>query len=46
MEWLNDHHLFYFWTVAGDGSFAKASEHSVSLRRPSANRSVALKTEL
>lgn len=26
MEWLNYHHLFYFWTVAKEGSIAKASE--------------------
>lgn len=24
MEWLNYHHLFYFWTVAREGSIAKA----------------------
>jgi LysR family transcriptional regulator, transcriptional activator of nhaA len=26
MEWLNYHHLFYFWTVARDGSIASASK--------------------
>lgn len=26
MEWLNYHHLFYFWTVAKEGSLRKASE--------------------
>ncbi|MGH9358393.1 MAG: transcriptional activator NhaR [Terriglobia bacterium] len=26
MEWLNYHHLFYFWTVARLGSIARASE--------------------
>ncbi len=26
MEWLNYHHLLYFWTVAKEGSVAKASE--------------------
>jgi LysR family transcriptional activator of nhaA len=26
MEWLNYHHLFYFWTVARTGSVAAASE--------------------
>lgn len=25
MEWLNYHHLFYFWTVAREGSIARAS---------------------
>ena len=26
MEWLNYHHLLYFWTVAREGSIAKACE--------------------
>lgn len=26
MDWLNYHHLFYFWTVARAGSIARASE--------------------
>ncbi len=26
MEWLNSHHLRYFWTVAREGSVSKASE--------------------
>jgi LysR family transcriptional regulator, transcriptional activator of nhaA len=26
MEWLNYHHLFYFWTVARTGSIAEASK--------------------
>jgi LysR family transcriptional regulator, transcriptional activator of nhaA len=26
MEWLNYHHLFYFWVVARTGSIARASE--------------------
>lgn len=26
MEWLNYHHLLYFWTVAKEGSIARASE--------------------
>lgn len=25
MEWLNDHHLLYFWAVAQDGSVVRAS---------------------
>jgi LysR family transcriptional activator of nhaA len=25
MEWLNDHHLLYFWLVAREGSLARAS---------------------
>ncbi len=26
MEWMNYHHLLYFWTVAREGTIAKASE--------------------
>jgi LysR family transcriptional regulator, transcriptional activator of nhaA len=26
MEWLNYHHLLYFWVVAKDGSIAAASK--------------------
>jgi LysR family transcriptional activator of nhaA len=26
MEWLNFHHLFYFWTVVRAGSITKACE--------------------
>lgn len=26
MTWLNYHHLFYFWTIAKEGSIAKASQ--------------------
>ena len=26
MEWLNYHHLLYFWMVAREGSIARASE--------------------
>lgn len=26
MSWLNYHHLFYFWTVAREGSIAKACD--------------------
>lgn len=27
MDWLNYHHLLYFWTVAREGSIAAAAEH-------------------
>src|SRR5437016_664782 len=27
MEWLNYHHLLYFWTVAREGTVARASKH-------------------
>lgn len=26
MEWLNYHHLFYFWVVAREGGVTRASE--------------------
>ena len=26
MDWLNYHHLFYFWVVAREGSIARACE--------------------
>jgi len=26
MDWLNHHHLFYFWTVARAGSITAACE--------------------
>jgi LysR family transcriptional activator of nhaA len=26
MEWMNYHHLLYFWTVVREGSISKASE--------------------
>ena len=33
MEWLNYHHLFYFWVVAREGSITKACEE-LSLAQP------------
>jgi LysR family transcriptional activator of nhaA len=33
MEWLNYNHLFYFWTVARDGSIAEASK-TLGLAQP------------
>ena len=33
MEWLNYHHLLYFWTVAREGSVSKASA-SLRLAQP------------
>ncbi len=27
MEWLNYHHLFYYWTVVREGTVSKAAEH-------------------
>lgn len=33
MEWLNYHHLFYFWTVAREGSIAKA-QNRLRLAQP------------
>jgi LysR family transcriptional regulator, transcriptional activator of nhaA len=39
MEWLNYHHLFYFWTVARDGTIAKASE-SLRLAPPTISEQI------
>lgn len=33
MEWLNYHHLYYFWTVAREGSISKAT-HILKLAQP------------
>lgn len=33
MNWLNYHHLFYFWTVAREGSIARATE-TLQLAQP------------
>lgn len=33
MEWLNYHHLLYFWTVAREGSFSRAA-NSLHLAQP------------
>lgn len=33
MDWLNYHHLLYFWTVAKEGSFSRAAE-SLHLAQP------------
>lgn len=39
MEWLNYHHLLYFWTVAKEGSVAKASE-TLRLAQPTVSGQV------
>jgi LysR family transcriptional activator of nhaA len=33
MDWLNNHHLFYFWTVVREGSIVRAAE-SLRLSQP------------
>jgi hypothetical protein len=33
MQWLNYHHLFYFWTVVREGSIARAAR-SLHLTEP------------
>ena len=33
MEWLNYHHLYYFWTVAREGSISRAT-HKLHLAQP------------
>jgi LysR family transcriptional activator of nhaA len=40
MEWLNYHHLRYFWVVASEGSLAKASE-KLHVSQPSISAQVA-----
>lgn len=39
MEWLNYHHLLYFWTVAREGSVSKAAER-LSLSQPTVSAQV------
>ncbi len=39
MAWLNYHHLFYFWTVAREGSVSKAAE-SLHLAQPTVSAQV------
>jgi LysR family transcriptional activator of nhaA len=39
MEWLNYHHLLYFWTVARTGSIARASEE-LRLSQPTISNQV------
>jgi LysR family transcriptional activator of nhaA len=46
MEWLNYHHLLYFWTVAKEGSVAKAST-TLRLAQPTISGQIrALEEEL
>ena len=46
MEWLNYHHLLYFWTVAREGSIARACE-SLHLSQPTISAQLrALETAL
>jgi LysR family transcriptional regulator, transcriptional activator of nhaA len=40
MEWLNYHHLLYFWTVAREGSVTRASE-LLGLTQPTVSTQVA-----
>lgn len=37
MEWLNYHHLLYFWTVAKEGSIARATER-LNLTQPAISK--------
>lgn len=46
MEWLNYHHLLYFWTVAKEGGVARAAE-TLRLSQPTVSTQVrALETSL
>src|SRR5262249_35971069 len=40
MEWLNYHHLFYFWTVAREGSIAAAAR-VLRLSQPTVSEQIA-----
>ena len=40
MEWLNYHHLLYFWTVAREGSIAGASA-TLRLAQPTISAQIA-----
>ena len=39
MEWLNYHHLYYFWTVVREGSVSRAAEH-LRLAQPTVSAQV------
>lgn len=39
MDWLNYHHLYYFWLVAREGSIARAAEH-LHLANPTISKQV------
>ena len=39
MEWLNYHHLFYFWTVAREGGVSKAAE-TLRLAQPTVSAQI------
>jgi LysR family transcriptional activator of nhaA len=44
MEWLNYHHLLYFWTVAREGGVSRAAE-KLRLRQPTISAQVRLLEE-
>lgn len=44
MEWLNYHHLLYFWVVAREGSIAKAT-HELRLAQPTISGQIKLLEE-
>lgn len=44
MEWLNYHHLFYFWSVAKHGTIAKACEE-LRLAQPTISKQLRLLEE-
>jgi len=41
MEWLNYHHLLYFWTVVREGGVSRAAE-KLSLAQPTVSAQVKL----
>jgi DNA-binding transcriptional LysR family regulator len=44
MEWLNYHHLLYFWTVAREGGISKAAE-KLRLSQPTISAQVRMLEE-
>ncbi|MGE4222316.1 MAG: transcriptional activator NhaR [Vicinamibacterales bacterium] len=41
MDWLNYHHLYYFWTVVREGSVSRAAEH-LRLAQPTVSAQIKL----
>ena len=39
MDWLNYHHLKYFWIVAREGSFSRASK-ALNLTQPTLSKQI------
>src|SRR5262249_21155081 len=46
MDWLNYHHLLYFWTVAREGSFSRACEQLARAQPTISGQAPELETSL